>query len=1328
MTTEVPINFRIDSTPLEKGKRLAIRSFAAIKDGAKKAGEETEKLNNEIYRTGTVADVAKRALAGLAAALSVRELVQVADSYQNIQARLKLVTKNTQELITVENALFEVSQRTRSGFEESVKLYSKLTQSGRELGKSQADFVRFTELVNKSLRISGATAQEAASGTLQLAQALATGKLAGDEFRGVTESMTRFATALEDALGKSKGEIIALSKAQKLFSQEVVDGILSQGAKLDEEFKKMPLTIGQAFIKITNSFTKALGEFEKSSKTFTNVAKAVSFLADNFKVLELAAVLALTRIAVVFRKSIFTKQFLAFSGVVWALSEAFEANRDWVDNFVDSLKTVAGPVNALSGLFLVVSAGIKKALSEVLATVGATTLGIVSAFGNGFRRMHAAVFGFSADLKEFIQNPFGDNGGADKLSAALDKSYGETFTEVFKKITDEQDEFAKKIDEETTKALVDLSAAIEVYAEAQQKLSKVKGKPGKPPEPPKDIKAVVEAYKNAAADIKDSFDDLFFNVFRNGKLEFDSFLDGLKDGFARVLSEMATLAIAKPILVPLATSIGGTLGLSSKVIEGVTGQLGGAGTTGGGLGGLLSFASLGKSLISPELGGKLGTFGADVARLFGAGTGTQASVSNNIVGLAEGFNPLNIGAGLAGNFLANSLFGGNRGVGATIGSGLGGVVGGGLAGSGILGLAGLGLGPVGIAAGALLGSFGGNVLGGLFGGKPSSREQAGVVDLTTGALVERSGLGGKKFSQENFDAVTALADFAGSITNTLGGIAEELTIRASDRDGLGVKFGDDITQFFQSSDAAMGAIIEGITTRIEDLPESLSVALENIDFSNVEQALSDIDFALAFDSIFEEAEPSLSAMEQAMQTLDQALQGALTTTERLGLSEEKLNNLRNKAESSLRTNFLESIQGQQLAIADPQLLRLQQLNEAQELRRRDAIALGLDLVEVERLFSLERQQIIEESMVEQSATLEKGLLRQEQTLEKSLERQLETARNTFERQIAQIAQIERGIALSPEFSGTNALGRAQEADRQLNDLLRRLQTGDQTVFAELDNTINSSLDAALSYYGTTAPFLERLSLVDSILEESRTLAEVTLSTEEQILGTQLDQTRLQQELLNETIRNTEAIRTTTLSGAAQAFNQQIQGVSDLAAVGNFNRQLLLRPGEDISALEAINPRNLLPEFQVKAAKFVASQGQFAFNDPANLTRTFVDFIRSTPNGTQIASRFNDIIEQLGGQRQQFARGTGFGSFQGMALVGEQGPELVNFGRPAQIFSNSQSSTLLGSDGSGEAINEAFARYARQSSEETTFLGGLLRSILNEMRELNDNIGIGGASA
>jgi hypothetical protein len=37
-----------------------------------------------------------------------------------------------------------------------------------------------------------------------------------------------------------------------------------------------------------------------------------------------------------------------------------------------------------------------------------------------------------------------------------------------------------------------------------------------------------------------------------------------------------------------------------------------------------------------------------------------------------------------------------------------------------------------------------------------------------------------------------------------------------------------------------------------------------------------------------------------------------------------------------------------------------------------------------------------------------------------------------------------------------------------------------------------------------------------------------------------------------------------------------------------------------------------------------------------------------------------------------ATGTGMGTFQGWTEVGEQGPELVNFGTPVQILSNHQS--------------------------------------------------------
>jgi tape measure domain-containing protein len=44
---------------------------------------------------------------------------------------------------------------------------------------------------------------------------------------------------------------------------------------------------------------------------------------------------------------------------------------------------------------------------------------------------------------------------------------------------------------------------------------------------------------------------------------------------------------------------------------------------------------------------------------------------------------------------------------------------------------------------------------------------------------------------------------------------------------------------------------------------------------------------------------------------------------------------------------------------------------------------------------------------------------------------------------------------------------------------------------------------------------------------------------------------------------------------------------------------------------------------------------------------------------------------------EFAGGTGMGTYQGLALVGERGPELVNFGQPAQIFPADQTSGMLG---------------------------------------------------
>jgi len=95
---------------------------------------------------------------------------------------------------------------------------------------------------------------------------------------------------------------------------------------------------------------------------------------------------------------------------------------------------------------------------------------------------------------------------------------------------------------------------------------------------------------------------------------------------------------------------------------------------------------------------------------------------------------------------------------------------------------------------------------------------------------------------------------------------------------------------------------------------------------------------------------------------------------------------------------------------------------------------------------------------------------------------------------------------------------------------------------------------------------------------------------------------------------------------------------------------------------------------------------------------------------------SNVGEILSEQKQLFgfASGTGNSRFGGgLAMVGEQGPELVNFGSSAQIVTNGNTEFLYGAE---QMVSE-FSAYRKQSSEETTYLGGKLDRLGGRVDEL-----------
>lgn len=247
------------------------------------------------------ANLARSAFSAMAATLSARELIRTADAYAGMQARLKLVSGSTREFLTAQTELYRISQQNLAPLGETITLYTKLSTSIRDMGKSQADALQVTDLVAKTLRISGASAQESAAALLQFGQALGSGVLQGDELRSILESSPRLARALAEGLGVATGQLKAMGAAGELSSRKVVEALQSQASTIKAEYTNLPLTVSGAWQQMENAATKYIGQTDQAAGSSRKLAEALSLVANNLEAIAdpLATVVgAITKIEV----------------------------------------------------------------------------------------------------------------------------------------------------------------------------------------------------------------------------------------------------------------------------------------------------------------------------------------------------------------------------------------------------------------------------------------------------------------------------------------------------------------------------------------------------------------------------------------------------------------------------------------------------------------------------------------------------------------------------------------------------------------------------------------------------------------------------------------------------------------------------------------------------------------------------------------------------------------------------------------------------------------------------------------------------------------------
>ncbi|HHA2344440.1 TPA: tape measure protein [Enterobacter hormaechei subsp. xiangfangensis] len=201
-----------------------------------------------------------RVATSLMAILSVQQVAQYADAWTTLNNKLANALRPSEQLVDVTERVFNITQQTRGSLDATTSLYARLERATREYGTSADDLAKLTTIINQGFVVSGATAQEAENAIIQLSQGLASGALRGEEFNSVNEQGNRLIVALADSMGVGIGQMRQMAAAGKLTTDVVVNGLLSQGTAIGNEFANTTTTISQALQVAGNNITKFFGE------------------------------------------------------------------------------------------------------------------------------------------------------------------------------------------------------------------------------------------------------------------------------------------------------------------------------------------------------------------------------------------------------------------------------------------------------------------------------------------------------------------------------------------------------------------------------------------------------------------------------------------------------------------------------------------------------------------------------------------------------------------------------------------------------------------------------------------------------------------------------------------------------------------------------------------------------------------------------------------------------------------------------------------------------------------------------------------------------------
>ncbi|GKU75656.1 tape measure protein [Paenibacillus sp. L3-i20] len=237
---------------------------------------DQDDINDNLDSSSSLTDKWISKLKGVGAAigsailgfLDLKEIMKQTDAYMSNHTKVAFIADKSKGETTngLQENIFAAAERSSSDYTATTKNVAKFSNTAGDKFNGNNEIIAFTELMQKSLKISGADSTDQDAGMANIIKIMASGKMQAEDFKSINESSPVLADAIVKFTGKSKKELSDKSTSGTVTSDTIRKALFSAKDDINEKFSKAPKSFEEVVVSFNNNAMMAFGPvFEKIS-------------------------------------------------------------------------------------------------------------------------------------------------------------------------------------------------------------------------------------------------------------------------------------------------------------------------------------------------------------------------------------------------------------------------------------------------------------------------------------------------------------------------------------------------------------------------------------------------------------------------------------------------------------------------------------------------------------------------------------------------------------------------------------------------------------------------------------------------------------------------------------------------------------------------------------------------------------------------------------------------------------------------------------------------------------------------------------------------------